>query len=405
MPVRCAQLIETLQVGGAENLAVQIANALAARGLASHLIVMEDAGPLQERVAPAVALHVLEHHRVSVRNPVGFARSVQRGLGLLENLVRREGLDVVQTHLPGANFWGLALAWRRRARVVATVHNNQEFRYGDTDDPLRAWLRRRAYRAVLEKCAATVTVSEPVADSLLADLGLPPQRREKIVVVRNGVAVPEPLPDGQRQAVRARFGVPPTIPLLVAAGRHCEQKNFGTLIEAAVRLRAQGADFRLVIAGDGPLRRAHAEQVAGAQLNESVQLPGVLMDLPLILRAADVFVLPSLWEGLPLVLLEALAAGVAAVGSRIPGISDVLAEGVTGLLAAPGDPADLARRLGELIDAPAFRQRLGAAGRELVRARYDFADVIARLEQLYGDLGGPDRAEHGGDSRAGGNRV
>ncbi|MBE0567555.1 MAG: glycosyltransferase, partial [Krumholzibacteria bacterium] len=166
-----AQFIETMNVGGAEHLAVTVANALAGRGCASHLIVATGPGPLSGRIDPAVRVHYLGFVRASVRNPLAFAWSVSKGLRRLGGIVRQEGIEVAQTHLPGANFWGLVLALRGVCGVVATVHNNEEFRYGAHDNRVLRAARRAAYGQIVRRCGV-VAVSAAVKESLVRQLRL-----------------------------------------------------------------------------------------------------------------------------------------------------------------------------------------------------------------------------------------
>lgn len=389
-PLAVAQLVEALEMGGAERLAVQIANARAAAGDASHLIVMSGPGPLSAAVDPRVTVRYLGFARASVRDPLRFALSLRRGERLLSQRIAADGIRVVQSHLPGANFWGLLLALRGRCAVVATVHNNREFDYGDADHPLRSRLRRGAYRLMLRRCAAVVAVSEAVAASLLADLGVDRSGAARLIAVPNGVAEPAPLDAAARAAVRARFGAAPGDLLVMAAGRHCEQKNFAALIEAAGRLRAIGLPFRLVIAGDGPLRADLVAQSGRLGLDDAVTFPGNVTDFAGAVQAADVFALPSLWEGLPLVLLEALAAGAPVVGTDIDGVREVIVDDESGLLVAPGDPIALAAAIALLAD-PGRRERLRAGGLALVRARYSFDRLSERLGAIYAEAASPRR--------------
>ena len=246
-----AQFIETMDMGGAEHLAVQIANALAGRGHRSHLIVATGPGPLSGRISPAVHTHYVGFERASVRRPIAFVTSVAGGVRRLGALVAREGIEVLQTHLPGANYWGLLLAWRRRCGVVATVHNNEEFRYGEHDSRALRAARRLAYGQIVRRCGV-VAVSAAVKESLVRQLGLGEGLAARIAVVPNAVPVP-PTPDAdQRAAVRARFGVEPGEVLLLAAGRFTAQKNFGDLVTAA---GAAGGRRRALPPGDRRRRR------------------------------------------------------------------------------------------------------------------------------------------------------
>ena len=382
----CAQVIETLAVGGAENLAVRMANDLAARGHPSHLVAIERTGPLAARLDPGVTLHELDFRRGSVRNPPAFALSLRRGYRLLSGLLRAHGIGVVQTHLPGANFWGLLLAFGGHAGIVATIHNNQEFRYGEADRRWRAALRKRAYRSIVRRCARVIAVSEAVKRSFADELGLDRSGRTRIEAVPNGVPIPAPLPPERRERLRAHYGVAVDDVLILAAGRHCEQKNFGDLVAAIALMDDDLPRHRLVLAGDGELTPVLRSAVASAGLGERVAMPGNVGGIDALMSAADIFVLPSLWEGLPLVLLEAMAAGLPVVANRIPGVAEIVGDEREGVLVEPGRPQDLAGALTRLVRDPASRLRLGGAGRELVRCDYDLARVVARISAIYRDV-------------------
>jgi glycosyltransferase involved in cell wall biosynthesis len=381
-PLTCAQLVETVNVGGAENLAIQIANRMAARGHASHILVIgPPGGDLIDRIDPGVGVHALGYRRASVVNPLRFAASLRDGFGRIAGAVREHGIGVLQTHLPNPNMWGLALALRKRCGVVATIHNNVEFSYGN-DDSFRGRMRHAAYRRILRHTHATVAVSEEVGESLREKLGVSGKAADRLVVVPNGVPVPAlPSPE-RRAALRAEHGVGPDEILVVSVGRICEQKNFGDLVRAAARL-PEDSPLRLLIAGDGPDRAELEALLAAERTGERVRLLGNVSDVHALLDAADLFAMPSLWEGLPLALLEAMAAGLPVVGNRIAGITDVTVEGETSLLADPGDVDSFAEALARLGGDADQRTRLGAAGRRLVIEHYDLERVIDRLEFLY----------------------
>jgi len=385
-PLATAQLVETLTMGGAENLAVQIANARAAAGERARLYVLTGPGMLASRVAPAVEVRYLGLDRAPVRRPARFLATVTGGLRRIAHQVRTDGVQVVQTHLPGANFWGLLLALRGVCAVVATVHNTREFDYGDRDHPVRRRLRHAAYRQILRRCDATVAVSPQVKTALLAELDFPERRARRFEVVTNGVPVPAPLTSGDRAAIRQRWGAGPAVPLLVAAGRLTEQKDFGNLVDAAARLQGDGRDFRVVIGGEGELGEQLAGRIADLGLAGRVVLPGNLVDLPEVLLAADVFVLPSRWEGLPLVLLEAMASGLPVAATRLEGLDELVATTGAGVLVPPGDSEALAGAIAALLDDPDRRAACGRRAREVIEARYDFRRVSEQLGRLYAEL-------------------
>ncbi|RLA56644.1 MAG: hypothetical protein DRR04_13910 [Gammaproteobacteria bacterium] len=381
--LRVAQLIESMAVGGAEHLAVKTANYLAAAGHDSHLIVTRGPDVLSAKIRPGVKVHYLHFERASIRNPWAFGTSLRKGLKLITEVIDGEQIPVVQTHLPGSNFFGLLLAWKKTCTVLATIHNNQEFYYGDADDPILFRLRKQAYRKILDTCQGVVAVSEEVRTSLIRDLGAGPDAAEKITVVTNAVEIPLPLDAVRRDAIRDDLGVGPEEILILAAGRFCEQKNFGDLVTAANKLKEKRCPFRLLIAGDGEQRADLADQVCRLGLEGEIALPGNLTDLDQIMQAADIFVMSSLWEGLPLVLLEAMAAGLPVVSYGIPGIEEVVSNGETGLIVTVGEPVSLAAGLERLVGDGELQRRLGAAGETRIRTDYGFSEYVDKLSGLY----------------------
>lgn len=378
-----AQLIQTLTMGGAERLAVQIANARAEAGDAAFLYVLTDQGILSDSIDPRVKVHYL-HQMWSEEG--GLLRILPAVIALyrrLARLVRQDGIELIQTHLPAANYLGLLLTWRRRCAVVGTIHNNQEFRYGHDVSTWRARLRQRAYRSLVRRCDAVVTVSADVRDSLVRDLRLGASEAEKLAIVPNGVPMPAQLPAAELLGVRQRYGCKPAEPLVVGAGRLTSQKNFEALIEAAASMLRQHVSFRVLVAGDGPLRGDLQARIDGHGLSERFRLLGNITDLATLLQAADLFVLPSAWEGLPLVLLEAMASGLPVVATAIEGVSEVVTDGESGLLVPPGDSGALASALTSLLADPVKRESLGAAGRQVVARDHSFESTVQRLDSLY----------------------
>ena len=381
--LRVAQIIESMAVGGAEHLAVKTANHLAAAGHDSHLIVTRGPDVLSAKIQPNVKVHYLHYERSSIKNPLAFGASLRKGVKLIAKVVRDENISVVQTHLPGSNFFGLLLAWKKTCGVLATIHNNQEFHYGDTDNPVLARLRKKAYRKILDSCQGMVAVSEEVRTSLIRELGAGPEAAARISVVTNAVEIPEPFDPSRRDALRDELGVRPGQTLILAAGRFCEQKNFRDLVTAAAMLKKSCTPFRLVIGGDGELWQELTDQFLALGLQNEVFLPGNLTNLDELMQVSDIFVMSSLWEGLPLVLLEAMAAGLPVVAYGIAGIEEVVADGMTGLTVPVGEPEALAGGLEKLAGDDDLRRNMGTAGEDRIRAEYSFDKYVEKLVILY----------------------
>lgn len=380
--LRVAQLVEELSVGGAESLAVNIAEALARRGHDSHLIVVRNEGPLSGRVSVDLRFHDLQRprcHGGQVARVGAFLATSRQ----LHRTLARERIDVLQTHLPMANFLGLTAAWRGMCRAFPTVHNNREFDYGDSAGPARRALRRQGYRFMVQSCTGVIAVSDLVRTSLADQLGLRDAAMNRISVVRNGVRIPEPAADRERVAARERWAVSPDEVLIVAVGRLTRQKNFGALVEALTHLDQGAVPWRCVIAGEGDLRQELTSQIAERNLADRIVLAGLVTAVDELLVAADVFCLPSIFEGLPLVLLEAMAQGLPVVAFAIDGVTDVVVDGVQARLVASGDVDNLALALGTLAGDANMRRALGESGRRTVRERFDFEGTIDAIEALY----------------------
>ncbi len=191
--------------------------------------------------------------------------------------------------------------------------------------------------------------------------------RERLSVAANALEERELEVPASAATFRERQGIAADAVLLAFAGRLHEQKGIGTLLEAIASVRGEHPRLRAMIAGDGPDRASLVARARALGLDGVASFPGHLAEPRDLLASADVFCLPSLYEGLPLVLLEAMAMGTASVATNIPGTDEVIRDGVDGLLVPPGDAAALARALTRLVADATLRRDLGAAGRARVR--------------------------------------
>ncbi|MFA5161357.1 MAG: glycosyltransferase [Elusimicrobiales bacterium] len=221
----------------------------------------------------------------------------------------------------------------------------------------------------------TVCESSASRDFLVGSLGYDPARA---AVIRNGVdTVKWRFHKALRDAKRAELGLGPQDVLVVAAGRLDEQKGHRYLIDAAAILK-----LRLVILGEGPLR-AQLEARARARGLRGDVLPGEQEDLRPWLCAADIFALPSLWEGTPNALMEAMSMGLPSVASAVDGVREIAADGETAKLVPPADTGALADALAQLAAGAEFRQAMGAAARRRAENDFSLARMMAQYEAAY----------------------
>ena len=339
--------------GGGEVQVLALLRELAARGHQSTLAADPDG-----RIGPAAAAL-----GVPVR-PLRVANSVDVLAGLrLRRLVR--GHDVVHFHTARAH--ALAPFCRGRgARLVVT----RRMDYVPAGGPWARWLYNEAVDAV-------IAISEGVRAALL-QAGVRPGR---VSVVPSGVDLARlAAPPDARERVRAAWGAGADDVVVLLPGALERRKGHAVLLDAAARLATNR--LRWVFCGDGSERAALVRLAAA--LGDAVRFEGFRDDIGACLAAADVVALPSLAEGLGVAALEGAAAARPVVASRVGGLVEAVADGETGLLVAPGDPAALAAAIGRLAADAGLRERLGAAGRVRVVARYSVARMAEGTLACYG---------------------
>ncbi|MBU8869982.1 MAG: glycosyltransferase family 4 protein [Gemmatimonadales bacterium] len=375
-------LMEGLGVGGAQVYVAHLANTHAELGRDSRVIVLNTPGELSKRLSSAVKVQYLGFRRASIRNPLRFLFSLFAGYRKLTLAVEENGIEVLQTHLPDTNLWGLLLSLTGKCRVVITIHNNN-FLPAQGGTKFGSMVKRYAYRLMVRRCGAVVTVSREVRNSLQSQLNLTDEEIAKIHVVTNGVPIPPLASPEERMRTRATLGVNEDELLILGAGRLTEAKNFQLLVEAMALLREQGLYPKVLIAGEGHLRLDLERRIRELDLVEQFNLPGNLENLGEVMQASDLLAMPSLYEGLPLVLLESMARGRPVVGTKISGLIDVLEDGQHGLLVDEGDVEGFASSLAKLLKDPGLRSRMGKECRLHVEKHFDFQRVYSDLCKVY----------------------
>jgi len=358
-PLRIALMIECDGPGGAEIMMLDLATELRRRG---HTVLpvnlANGTGWLGERFRDAGF------------EPVTFTlhRAIDIGATReLTSILRSFRTDVVHSHEFTMAIYGAAAARRVGARHVITMHGGLYY--------ANAWRRRAALRWAANRSDALVGVSLATAKALRQHLGLDESR---VHVVPNGI----PLRIGLRDRVRKELSIGSDEQLIVAVGNLYAVKGHAVLLDALAMLRSR-AGWRLAIAGRGEEEarlRAHADAIGIA---DRVHLLGFRDDVADILAAADIFAMPSLSEGLPLALVEAMSFGLPIVVSRTGGVPEVVTEDVEALLVPPSDSSALADALRTLMDDPMRRHRLGDAARARARRDYGIATMADRYERLY----------------------
>lgn len=339
--------ITLAEVGGAQSYVAALLPALVERY--DVVVAAHGEGPVREAAARAGARFVpLEH----VRRPINPFRDVA-GLVELTRLMRRERPQLVHASSSKAGVLGRVAAALAGVPVrFFTVHGWAFSAYSGVS----GLVYRVADRLMAPLTTVTICVSE---QELAAGIEAGACRPERSVVIHNAVDV--------SGAPRSRHDRP--IPRLVAVGRLKAPKDFVTFVRALAALSV--GSFEALIVGDGPDRAEVKTEIQRLGLEQSVELAGERSDVPQLLAGSDVFVLSSSSEGLPVSVLEAMAAELPVVASSVGGVAELVDDGETGILVPAGDEQALAHALQRLIDDPDLRRRLGAAGRARAEASFD----------------------------------
>jgi glycosyltransferase involved in cell wall biosynthesis len=297
---------------------------------------------------------------------------------ILAALLRTGEIDLIHAH-NGRTALAAALAVRLAGRgaFVATQHFLEPAhtqRHGVKSLPVNL-----AHRWVQARTDYSIAISEAVRDRMLARREAPEAR---ITVVPNGLSCDDSAL-APPAAIRAEFGIPADAPLIVCVARLEPEKDIATLLAAMPSVLKSQPDARAVIVGDGSQRPALAQDVERLQISHAVQLAGFREDALAVIRAGDLFVLPSVAEPFGLVLLEAMALAKPVVAIHAGGPREIVVEGETGLLVPPASPDAMAAAITQLIQGPSQRRRLGDNGRRRYQALYSVERMAAATAAVY----------------------
>ena len=306
--------------------------------------------------------------------PLWFNPRHVSGAIRLARILRSRKVDILHSHMFYSSVFASPVGWLCRVPVIVeTPHLREHWRHG--------WKASTVIdRGVGRFVDRYIAVSEANGRYLVNEKRLP---AAKVKVIQNGANLDRfrrcPPPSGLKESL----GFAPDDPVLVVAARLDAQKGHRVLIDALPLVQAQFPHVRLVCVGDGNLRQELEQHTATLGLNDAVRFAGYQSDILPWLALADVCVLPSFYEGLPLVAIETLAAGKAMVATAVDGTPEVVVDGRTGITVPAGDVCALAAAITRLLRDPALRSRLAIAGREWVLSRFTRERQIRETEEFY----------------------
>jgi glycosyltransferase involved in cell wall biosynthesis len=362
--VKVCHVITRFDTGGAERVLLQTVRRLNPSKFDSVIVSLRKRGPLS---------HEAERSGVDTIHLGMGRRPGPTTLWRLARLFQRKNVGIVHAYLYDA-----AIACRLAGRLARVPVVLTATRATPTYLPRVAWWLDRV---TARWCQRIIAVSHDTADAIVRVESI---ERRKVIVIPNGVDLERFAPRDGRSA-RTQWGIAEDAFVVVAIGRLTLQKGYRYLFEALAVARRALPSITCLIAGDGPLRAALQAQVRALGLDAACRFLGDVLEIESVLAAADVTVLPSLFEGMPNVVLEAMAMGCPVIATAIGGSSELVRHGETGFLVPPRDATALASALVDMGVSADGRSRMGSRAREVAVARHDIDHMVRSVEKLYLD--------------------
>jgi len=357
-------LISTLEIGGAEVQLVNIVRNLDSEVYNSVVCCIAKGGPLTTELS-----------KQGIKFVVLGQKSRLDPLVLLPLycLIKKERINIVHTHMFRANLWGrLAALFAGVPVIISTEHGL---------NPWKNFIHITINRILASFTTQIITVSNVGRKIRIQREGINPK---KLITIHNCVELHrfDEVTNAYNN-IRQEFGIGLDEPVVGFVGRLQEVKAVRYLIESFVELRTIIPTVKLLIVGDGPLKASLQDYAQELGLSEQVIFAGYRRDIPQVLNAMNVFVLPSLREDLPLSPIEAMAMRKPVVATNVGGIPEVVIDEETGFLVSPKDASALAKAIGRILQDESLAQKMGLAGRKRVEKKFSADAVSTRIQQLY----------------------
>lgn len=371
--MRVVHIIKAVGIAGAERHLLILFAGLVSRGVDVRLLLLvEPDKPLDDYVSQMEALGV-HVQRVVIQK--GLDRQI---IPTLRQHLRTLKPELVHTHLVHADTFGsLAAKWAGVKIVITSRHNEDDFRHRSPFKIANRILWRN-FNAVIAISEATNLFTRQVEQ-------VPP---EKITTIRYGLPRPTTQVDheGAARSLRQQFNLPENSPVVGMIGRLISQKGMSYGLQGFASISLRFPDARLLIVGDGVLRQDLEAEARKLGIHKQVVFAGWRTDVPQLMAGLDIFLMPSLWEGFGLVLLEAMAAAVPSIASQVSAIPEIIVDGETGLLVEPESAPAIANALTTLLSDPILRRHMGMLALERLETHFDAERMVDATYQLYQQL-------------------
>ncbi|UCH58472.1 MAG: glycosyltransferase family 4 protein, partial [Anaerolineales bacterium] len=365
-----------MATGGAQQLLLDQGKWFAAKGYRVTAAFLYDKDGLHEQWQASVPFPLINLDCWGSGNAlINFYRFV-RGMIRLYKLMIRERFTLVEAFTHHANLIGIPCAWLARVPVRIASHHGRIENFPPWLERLHAWIINHGI------ATGMVAVSLQVQSLSIREERIQP---DKIIVIANGINLShvEQLEEYEQIKLRQQIGIKREDFLLLTVARLRTQKGHTYLLEAIPSIIECFPNTVFVFAGEGDLSAELKEKARSLGIQDAIRFLGNRTDVPKLLNIADGFVLPSLSEGLPLSLLEAMRAGLPVVATKLEGIEEIIRDGENGLLVEPADPKGLSQAIIRLLSNEELRKRLGSAGEALIKEQYTIDIMCKHYEQMF----------------------
>ena len=363
--IKIIYLITELSIGGAQNALTRLLSGLDRASYEPYVACLYNGDGVAAESIRQLGIPVTDLGMKFKRNLGAFFR--------IYRLLRKVKPDILHTLMFHANIPGRIIGRLTGVPIIISSERTMEM-----ESRFRLWLNQlTAHLADRITC-----VSQKVADFAIREIKIP---QEKIIIIPNGISMDQYSHIRSLSEERISLGLPEGL-LIGTVSRAHPIKGLAILLDAFAMLLIDRPQVHLVLVGSGPQLHELQQQANKLGLEGHVIFLGERRDIPSILAAIDIFVLPSLFEGMPNAVLEAMASGLPVVATSVGGTPEVIMDGVTGLLVPPGNPTALTNAMVRLLEDPGLRSEMGQAAYMRVKQYYTQEQMVQKTELLYQDL-------------------
>lgn len=368
-------IILNLEIGGAQEVVRTLVQYLASDNCTPIVCSFKD-GPLRQTIEQlGIKVEILPERRYSVISFPQFILEIIQIWRLLANLIKKYDITIVQTHLlKSLDFLVLALRYNSSLQVVLWTFHSANFVLRDVHLPKNKWMLkpkkffyRLLYRFAAHLTDGFIAVSNEVKEAIIRVNG---PIQDRVFVICNGVDVNRYGRPVNKAEIRGQLSLKDDAYVIAMVGTLRPVKGHQFMLQAMASITPKHPEIQVLVIGDGELREELQKQAHQLSLSNHIHFLGNRSDVPNLLAVSNLFIMPSLWEGLPMALLEAMATGLPIIASEVSGTVQVMIPNETGLLIPPGDAAALATAIETLLSNPEQARLMGIAARNRVETEF-----------------------------------